>query len=200
MTSVSDGAKLQMDVTMSTAASIAEQNASLLSAASPDAETCWYAVYTAPRHEKRVAQNLSLRGLNCFLPTYRSVRRWKDRRKELELVLFPGYLFVQITRENRLQVLQVPSVVSLISVNGQPAPIPDREIEGLRRVLSSPARVEPWAYLAVGQRVRIHGGPMAGLEGILMRRKESLRIVLSIELIMRSLSVEVDLADVEPLR
>jgi transcription antitermination factor NusG len=175
-------------------------NATLPSASISDAGICWYAVYTAPRHEKRVAQNLSLRRVTYFLPTYRSMRRWKDRRKELELVLFPGYLFVQIARESRLQVLQVPSVVSLISVNGQPAPIPDQEIEGLRRVLSGPVHVEPWAYLTIGQRVRVHSGPMAGLEGILMRRKERLRIVLSIELIMRSLSVEVDLADVEPVR
>jgi transcription antitermination factor NusG len=160
----------------------------------------WYAVYTVSRHEKRVARGLMQRRLDCFLPTYRSVRRWKDRRQELELALFPGYVFVHVERKDRLQIIQVPSVVNIVSFDGQPAPIPDAEIEALRRGLATQTRMEPHPYLKVGKRVRIHSGPMVGQEGILIRRKDSLRVVLSLDFIMRSVSVEVDLADIEPAR
>src|ERR1700726_572610 len=89
----------------------------------------WYAIYTCPRHEKRVAEQIKQRSFLCFLPLYRSVRRWKDRRKELELALFPSYVFVRLTLEDRLRVLQLPSAVRLVSFNGQPAILPEAEIE-----------------------------------------------------------------------
>ena len=160
----------------------------------------WIAVYTMARHERRVAHDLSQRHLNAFLPTYRSVRRWKDRRKELELALFPSYVFVRAERKDRLQILQVPSVVSIVSFDGRPAVIPDAEIAALRRGLDNQMRLQPHPYLKVGKRVRIHSGPMAGQEGILIRRKDRCRVVLSIDFIMRSVSVEVDAADIEPVR
>ena len=167
------------------------------------AESCaapWLAVYTMSRHEKRVAWDLSQRHLTSFLPTYRTVHRWKDRRKELELALFPSYVFVQAQRKDRLQILQVPSVVNIVSFDGQPAVIPDAEIEALRRGLDGDVRLQPHPYLKVGKRVRIHSGPMAGQEGILTRRKDRCRVVLSIDFIMRSVSVEVDACDIEPAR
>ena len=159
----------------------------------------WYALYTAPRHEKSLAQQIERRGVSCFVPLYRSVRRWKDRRKELDLVLFPGYVFVQISLQHRLRILQIPGAVRLVSFNGQPAPLPEEEIESLRQRLSGVRGVEPHPYLRVGRRVRVRSGPLAGMEGIIRRKKDRCRIVFSIDLIMRSVAVEIDEADVEPI-
>lgn len=158
----------------------------------------WYAAYVCSRHEKQVLSQLQERNITCFLPVYRSVRRWKDRRKELELVLFPGYVFVHLDLKDRLRVLQLPSVVRFISFNGHPAPLPDTEIETLSKGLASGIRAEPHPYLKVGHRVRVRSGPLAGAQGILQRKKDRFRVVLSIDLIMRSVAVEVDEADIEP--
>ena len=163
----------------------------------PSQKGAWYALYTFPRHEKRVAEQIKRRSFSCFLPLYRSVRRWKDRRKELELALFPGYVFVRMAPENRLQVLQVPGAVRLVSFNGRPAALPEEEIEALRSRLSSTGRVEPHPYLRKGCRVLVRNGPMQGLEGIFVRKKDSCRVVFSIDLIMRSVAVEVDESDLE---
>jgi transcription antitermination factor NusG len=166
----------------------------------------WYAAYTSSRHEKRVAQQLEERRISCFLPLYHSVRRWKDRRKQLDLPLFPGYVFVQIPLKDRLRVLDLAGVAAIVSFNGKPAPVPDDEIEFLQKGLHSHAGLQPHPYLTTGRRVRIRSGAMAGLEGILVRRKDkdkdrgALRLVLSVDLLMRSVAVEVDEADVEPLR
>ena len=158
----------------------------------------WYVAYVCSRHEKQVARQLEERRVSCFLPVYRSVRRWKDRRKELELVLFPGYVFVQLDLKDRLRVLQVPSVVRFVSINGHPAPLLDAEIESLNNGLANGVLAEPHPYLKVGRHVRVKNGPLAGAEGILVRRKDKFRVVLSIDLIMRSIAVEVDEADVVP--
>ena len=159
----------------------------------------WYALYTCPRHEKCVARQIEQRSFSCFLPVYRSVRRWKDRRKELERALFPGYVFVRFALKDRLRVLQLPSAVRLVGFNGQPAVLPDEEIEGLRQRLERGGRVEPHPYLRVGRRVRVCAGPMQGLEGIIVRCKHRCRVVFSLDLIMRSVAVEVDEGDVEPV-
>jgi transcription antitermination factor NusG len=161
-------------------------------------QTHWYAAHVCSRHEKQVARQLEERHVNCFLPVYRSVRRWKDRRKELDLVLFPGYVFVHLDLKDRLRVLQIPSVVRFVSFNGHPAPLPDSEIEVLVNGLAKGIRAEPHPYLKVGHRVLVKYGPLAGTQGILVRRKDKFRVVLSIDLIMRSVAVEVDEADVEP--
>lgn len=165
----------------------------------PNARLDWYALYTCPRHEKCVAQQIEERSIACFLPLYRSVRRWKDRRKELELALFPGYVFVRLALEDRLRVLQLPSAVRLVSFNGQPAVLPEAEIEALRERLSRGGCAEPHPYLRVGRRVRVCAGPMQGLEGIIVRRKDRCRVIFSLDLIMRSMAVEVDESDVEPI-
>jgi len=157
----------------------------------------WYALYTAPRHEKSVAWQIEQHGISCFLPVYRSVRRWKDRRKELDLVLFPGYVFVQIELRDRLQVLRLPGAVRLVSHQGQPAALREDEIETLRNRLAGAGRIEPHPYLHEGRRVRVRRGPMQGLEGIIVRRKDRCRIVFSMDLIMRSIAVEVDEPDLE---
>jgi len=157
----------------------------------------WYALYTYARHEKRVAEQIERRQLSCFLPSYRCVRRWKDRRKELELALFPGYVFVHMSLSNRLKVLQVPGAVRLVSFQGQPASVPAEEIEALRNRLSGSAKVEPHPYFRAGRRVRVRSGPFQGLEGVIVRRKDRCRLVFSIDLIQRSLAIEVDEADLE---
>jgi transcription antitermination factor NusG len=161
-------------------------------------ETHWYAAHVCSRHEKQVARQLEERRVSYFLPVYRSVRRWKDRRKELDLVLFPGYVFVRLDLKDRLRVLQVPSVVRFVSFNGHPAPLPDAEIDTLINGLVNGVHAEPHPYLKVGNRVRVKYGPLAGTQGILVRRKDKFRVVLSIDLIMRSVAVEVDELDVEP--
>lgn len=159
----------------------------------------WYAAYTCANHEKRVAEQLEVKSIERFLPLYESVRRWKDRRVRLQMPLFPGYVFVRIALQERVQVLQIPKVVRLVGFNGCPAALPDEEIEALRRGLCGGLRAEPHPYLNIGRRVRVRSGPLEGAEGVLLRRKNSLRVILSIELILRSIAVEVDLADIEPL-
>jgi len=162
-------------------------------------ESRWYAAYTRAQHEKCVAQQLDERAIVRFLPLYEAVHRWKDRRKRVQLPLFPGYVFVRIPLQNRLDVLRIPSVVRLVGFNGAPTPLPEEEIEGLRRALNGGLRAEPHHFLQVGRRVRITTGPLAGCEGILKRWKGVLRIVLSIELIQRSILVDIEATSVEPI-
>jgi transcription antitermination factor NusG len=157
----------------------------------------WFTVYTCANQEKTVAKRLDVRCVEHFLPTYTSLARWKDRRVELDLPLFPGYLFVRFAAGERLRVLEVPGVVRLVGFNGQPYPVPNAEIESLRSGIQNTVRFVPHPYLAVGSRVRIKHGPLQGIEGILLRRKNVYRVVLSLHWIARSAAVEVDAADVE---
>jgi transcription antitermination factor NusG len=159
----------------------------------------WYAAYTCPRHEKYVAQQLIRREIGSFLPLYSTVRRWKDRRKRIDLPLFPGYVFVQMTEHNRLEILRLPGVVQLVSFQGKPAVIAPTEIGALRRGTTGAVVVQPHPYLKEGRRVRIINGPMAGTEGIFVRRKHQARLVISISLIQRSVAMEISEADVEAI-
>lgn len=158
----------------------------------------WFAAYTLANHEKRVSQQLQERKICSFLPTYRSVRRWKDRRKLLELPLFPSYVFVQTNANNRLDLLRLPGVLGLVCFQGKPVPVAPAEIESLRRGLAGQNAVHPHPYLKAGRKVRIRSGSMAGVEGILVRKRDCARVVLSISLLQRSVSVDIDEADVEP--
>jgi len=158
----------------------------------------WYAVYTNSRHEKVVARQLQDRSIETFLPLYRTWHRWKDRRKLVELPLFPSYVFVRIEAQKRLRVLQVPGVVTLVSFNSEPAVLPEKEINALRNGLENDVHAEPHPYLRVGRKVRVTRGPMVGAEGILSRKKDKYRVVISIDVLSRSIAVEVDGADVEP--
>ncbi len=163
-------------------------------------EERWYAAQTCANHERRVLEQLRQRTVEAYVPLYASVRRWKDRRVRLELPLFPGYVFVRLVLRDRLRVLQTPSVVRLVGFGGQPAALPDQEIEALRQGLTRDTRVEPHPYLKVGQRARVRTGPLQGLEGILLRKKNGTRFVISLDLIMRSVAVEIDVAELEPIR
>ena len=159
----------------------------------------WYAVCVRPRHEKLASRSLKQRGICHFLPTYRSVRHWKDRRKELEMALFPGYLFVSIDTSDRLSVLMAPGVLRFVTFQGQLAPLADLDIRSLESSMAAGLHAQPHPYLREGKRVRVRRGPLVGAEGIVIRRKDSFRLVLSIDLIMRSVMVEVDEGDVETI-
>jgi transcription antitermination factor NusG len=146
-----------------------------------------------------VATQLERQALECFLPLYESVRRWKDRRVVLNLPLFPSYVFVHLELSDRLRVLHTPGVVNLVQFGGVPCPIPDAEIEALQTCLAGRVRMQPHPYLSVGRRVSVKNGPLAGLEGILVRKKNGYRLVLSIDSISSSVWVELDAVDVEPV-
>jgi transcription antitermination factor NusG len=158
----------------------------------------WYAAYTCSNQERQVAAQLAARSVESFLPLYASLRRWKDRRVALELPLFPGYVFVRLALQDRLRVLQIPTVVRLVGFGGLPTALPDSEMEIIRSGLSHSLRAQPHPFLTVGRRVRITAGPFAGLEGVLKRKKSGLRVVVSLDLIQRSVAVDVDASDVEP--
>jgi transcription antitermination factor NusG len=127
-----------------------------------------------------------------FLPQYESVRRWKDRKMRLQLPLFPGYLFVHLAAQERLRVLQVRGVVRLVGFDGSPTPMPEEDLERIREFLGRGWHPEPHPYLQAGRRARVVRGPLAGMEGIIWRRKNRSRLVLSFESIQRSIAIEID--------
>jgi transcription antitermination factor NusG len=173
-----------------------------MAATLPDAprESNWFAVYTASRHEKRVAQHLTQREIEYYLPLYRSARKWSDGSKvTLELPLFPGYLFVHIKRSDRVRVLNVPGALAVVGGSGrEPVPLPEGTIDALRAGLQLRA-AEPYPLLTVGQRARIRSGALAGMEGVVVRKKNGFRVVLTLEHIMQSIAVEVAADDLEPM-
>jgi transcription antitermination factor NusG len=156
----------------------------------------WFAAYTVANHEKTVARQLTDRAIPHYLPLYESVRQWKDRKIRLDLPLFPGYVFVQISLRDRLKVIQVPSLIRLVGFGGQPVALPEDDLAAIRICLDHKCRIEPHRVLQVGERVRIIRGPLAGTEGILVRKKGVSRVVLSLSLIMRAVAVEVGPSDV----
>jgi transcription antitermination factor NusG len=158
----------------------------------------WYAIHTRPRHEKRVAQQLAEKRLESFLPLREEVHRWKDRMKEVSLPLFPGYVFVRTGSENRQQIVRLPGVVRFIGFGGTPAAIPEIQVATLRHAIQSGTAFEQHPYLQVGQRVKVCRGPLQGTAGILVRCKGVHRLVLSIDIIQRSIAVEVDVREVLP--
>lgn len=160
----------------------------------------WFAVYTSCRHEKRVALHLKQREIDHYLPLYTSQRRWRDGSKvSLELPLFPCYIFVQISRQERVRVLEVPGAVSVVGgTGGEPAAISELTLEALRKGIAA-GSVEPHPHVTAGQRVRVKAGAFAGMNGIVARKKGSFRVVLTLEQIMQSIAVEVDEADLEPM-
>ena len=157
----------------------------------------WYAARVRSNYENNVNTVLEHKGVERFLPTYRSRRKWGDRIKTLDLPLFPGYVFCRIPLEDRNLVLTTGGVVDIVSIGRVPAPVSDAEIEAIRTVVGSRAHAEPWPFLNVGAHVRIAEGPLRGLNGILVQTKQEQRIVLSVSLLQRSVAVEVDRAWIE---
>jgi transcription antitermination factor NusG len=164
--------------------------------ASPEAPR-WFAAYTKPHHEKRVAEHLELRNVALFCPLYHSARRWNNGcRVTLELPLFPGYVFVRIPAAQRARVLELSGVVSIVSTSCGPTPLADDDIERLRSGLRL-VNAEPHPFLTVGEKVRIWRGPLAGLSGVVAHLKNKFRVVLTLDMIMRSVAVEVAAEDVQ---
>lgn len=166
----------------------------------PASAARWFAVYTTSRHEKAVGRHFETRHIESFLPLYRVPRQWKNGcRVVVEQPLFPGYLFVCIERRHSVKVLQVPGVLSIVSTGREPASLPTSEIESLRAGLPL-YNCEPHSYLVVGEKVRIIAGSLAGMVGVLLRKKNNLRVVLTLDLIRQSVAVEVSIDEIEPLK
>jgi transcription antitermination factor NusG len=165
----------------------------------PDAE--WFAVQTKPRHEKTTAVELAQKGINTFLPLLSEMRQWSDRRKNVELPLFSCYVFVNMipSAEARVSVLRSRGVLSFVGNGKEPISIPDSQIDDVRRLLAAKVPFMAHPFLHIGQRVRIRGGALDGVEGILTRRSGATRLVISVETIQRSLSISVEGYDVEPV-
>src|SRR5450432_695841 len=153
----------------------------------------WFAIRTSPRWELRAASELSRRGLETYLPLCRVERKWSDRIKIIDQPLFPGYLFGRFRMADRVRVLQAPGVLQIVGIGNTPAPIGDRELDNLRTLVSANTLLAPWPYLGAGQRIRIDRGPLAGVEGFVVRAGQgALRIVVSVDLLQRSVAAEID--------
>jgi transcription antitermination factor NusG len=159
----------------------------------------WFAVQVISRAEQRVAALIDLRGYETFVPTYKAVRKWSDRKKHLDLPLFPGYVFCRLTHTVSGLLLSTPGVLRIVSFGGKPSPIANSEIEQVQRAVASGAKTMPWSYLCVGQKVRVESGPLAGVHGILVQVRAQRRLVISVSTITKSISVDVDAAEVIPV-
>lgn len=157
----------------------------------------WYVIHTRHQHERAVVELLAQKGFEVFLPQYRAAHRWKDRTKETSLPLFPCYVFLHGGLERRLAVLTTPGVHGLVSFCAKPSPISQSEIDAVRRMVEEGRQCEPYRYLKCGDWVRVTSGPMAEMEGVLVRKKNLFRLVISVELLQQSVAVEVDVTAVE---
>lgn len=158
----------------------------------------WYAIWTRSRHEKAVWEQLDRKGVQAFLPTITRWSRWKDRKKQIAWPLFPGYCFARFESSDRLPILKCSGVVNIVSFDGEPAPIPDYEIEGIRRLVETDLRYDPCPLIREGMMVEVVHGPLRGVIGRLVRKGSHARLVLSVDLIGQAVWVEVDAADVKP--
>lgn len=162
----------------------------------------WFAIHTYPRHEKRVASELVSKGLDVYLPLIARRHQWSDRQKLVELPLFPCYTFARtmVSGETLVKIRQTSGVIGLVGASGQGEPIPDSEIENVRILLTNKVQLDPYHFLKVGQRVRVRGGSLEGLEGILIRRNGNRRLVISVESLERSMSISVEGLEVERIQ
>jgi transcription antitermination factor NusG len=163
-------------------------------------QACWYAVQTRPRFEKKVHSTLLNTGLDVFLPLSKQIRRWSDRRVQIEVPLFPCYLFARIVPRSadRLLILRASGVISFVGTHGQGIPIPDSQIENLQILAASNVTTCEHPFLKLGQRVRIRGGCLEGIEGVLLARDGDSKIVISVDAIQRSVAVSMSGYDIEP--
>lgn len=160
----------------------------------------WFALRVKSGHEKLVATIAHNKGFQEFLPLYRSRRRWSDRIKAVEAPLFPGYIFCRLHPERRLPLLTVPGAMHFVGIGKVPEPIEDIEIDNIQRALRTGLLAEPWPFLKVGQHVRLVDGPLAGLEGLLIKVRNQHRLVVSVSLLRRSVGVEIDGQWAEPMQ
>ncbi len=162
--------------------------------------TFWYALHVRTRFEKVVARNLKGKGYEEFLPLYHRTSRWSDRTKEIELPLFPGYVFCRFNPHDRLPILTVPGVNAIVGVGKNLLPVEESELDAVRSVLKSDAYCEPWPYVEVGEHVEVEYGPLAGTQGIVTLVKNSVRLVISVNMLQRSVAVEIDRGCLKPVR
>jgi len=158
----------------------------------------WFAVWTRSRHEQVVREQLVNKRIDVFLPTITRWSRWKDRKKKIDWPLFPGYCFARFDPDERLSILKCTGVVSIISFQGEPAPIPEHEVDGIRRLIDSDLAFDPCPLIREGMMVEVTHGPLKGVIGRLVRKSDKARLLLSVDLIGQGVSVEVDAADVRP--
>jgi transcription antitermination factor NusG len=167
----------------------------------PQDELRWYALHTRARHEKAVERRLQEEGLETFFPTTVEVHRWSDRKKKVEVPLFNCYVFIRcaLTAEDRTRVYRVEGVHGFVGVRGASLPIPDEQIESIRRVVTQSAPWRSYPFLKAGQRVRVRGGAMDGVEGVFVSENGDHSLVISLDAIQRSMAVRIDGYDVEPV-
>ncbi|HUO35384.1 MAG TPA: UpxY family transcription antiterminator [Candidatus Acidoferrum sp.] len=159
----------------------------------------WFAVHTRYQHERTVLSILQAKGFQTFLPTYKEVRRWRDRKKLISLPLFPGYLFVNDLRERRIEVLSAPGACAIVSFQGIPAAIPHEEMEAVQRIAANPEKLRPHPYLKNGDLVQVASGPLAGVYGMMVAEKDDCWLVISIQILGRSAAVAIDRHCVMPV-
>ncbi len=159
----------------------------------------WYALVVKPNHEKAVLDHLRAADFEASLALYRARRRWSDRIKEVTLPLFPGYVFCRFSYRARVAVLRIPGVRSIVSAGPNPAPIPAREIAAIEAMVRSGLPVQPWPFLKLGQKVRVTSGPLRGVEGILVQFRKTWQVIVSVELLQRSVAAEIDRDSVSPI-
>jgi transcription antitermination factor NusG len=152
----------------------------------------WYALQVRARHEKNIEKLLSYKGYTCFVPVYDCARRWGNRDRTISLPLFASYVFCRLNIHDRLPVLITPGVMSVVGFGDGPVPVDEGEMSSLITVIERRATCAPHPYLRMGDRARIVAGPLSGVEGILVRSKQRSRLILSVELLQRSVAVEVD--------
>jgi len=170
-----------------------------LESSAPAEPPQWFAVWTRSRHEQVVRTQLDEKRVTNFLPTLTKWSRWRDRRKQIEVPLFPGYVFARFPLGERLAVLKCSGVVSLVSVNGAPVPVPDQEIDGIRQLVASTLPYDPCPTIKTGTMVEVVHGPLKGVVGRLTRKGTQARLILAVNLIGQGVSVQVDAADVRAL-
>ena len=159
----------------------------------------WYALYVRSRHEKKVENSLRVKGYRVFSPSYRTKRKRVDRIAEIEVPLFPGYVFCLFDSDKRLPILMTPGVVGVVRRGNRAEPVDETEIASLRTVALAGRPVQPWPFLKMGQRIRLQAGPLAGVEGIFLRVKDEYHLVVSITLLQRAVSVIIEKEAVAPL-
>ena len=157
----------------------------------------WYALYARSRHEKFVDTELRKKGIETFLPLRKIKRHWSDRVKLIEEPIFSGYLFVHTALRDRLEILKTKGSVRLVGFNSTPVPVPERDLESVRRFVEEEIALDPFPYLAEGNRVYVRSGPFKGIEGFIVRKNKQTRLVVSLDLLFQSVSVEIDEALVE---
>jgi transcription antitermination factor NusG len=162
-------------------------------------ENAWFALHTRHQHEAKVTRSLDNKGFETFLPMYQTTKRWSDRKKSVCLPLFPGYVFVSGIGMRLVDVLSTQGVATIVSTAGVPSAIPDEDMDVIRKAVSDVTKVEPYPYLQIGDTVCVHSGPLVGTRGLLIRRKDSYRLVVCVDILGRAAAVEINAADVEPV-